>query len=170
MSQLISKPLNGTPHLVKDDYQCIPLEQDVPAEGKVLVHLDVWQAEKDAWASRAAKGELGVWLNPDDNPELLADDVGTLKVIGFHFPVFKFGQAYSGAVLLRNRYGFKGDIFAFGDIWRDQMYPLSRCGFTLFRLKEGKSLHDAIKGFSDFTTPYQASADDALPIFTRRVA
>lgn len=169
MAQLITKPLNGSASIVEDDFTVIGLETPVPAEGKVLIPLAVWQAEKDAFKARAQRGELGVWLSPDCNPELLAGDVSTLKIIGFHFPVFKFGQGYSGAVLLRTRFGFTGEIRAYGDIWRDQLFYLARCGFTQFQIKEGKSIEDAIQGFNDFTTPYQTSTDGALPIFTRRL-
>lgn len=170
MSQIIHKPVNGEAALIEDDFQVIQAEQDVPAQGCVLIPLALWQAEKGALKARAQQGELGVWLSPDCNPELLADDTDVLQIIGFDFPEFKFGQAYSGAVLLRTRYGFKGEIRAFGGIWRDQLFYLARCGFTQFSLKEGKSLEDAIESFKDFSTPYQTSADGALPIFSRRVA
>ena len=142
----------------------------VPADGKVLVHLSVWEAQKTELTTRAQAGELGVYLNPEDNPEQLQGDVNVLKLIAFNFPVFKYGQGYSGAVLLRTRYGFTGDIRAFGDIWRDQFFYLARCGFTQFDIKEGKSLEDALNAFADFTIPYQTSADGSLPVFNRRAA
>lgn len=170
MSQIIVKPLNGQAALGIDEFTVVRVDETLPTEGKVLVALDLWQAEKDFLRTRAEKGELGVWLSPDCNPEVLAADVSILPVIAFDFPVFKFGQGYSGAVLLRTRYGFKGEIRAFGDIWRDQLFYLARCGFTQFQLKEGKSAEEALAGFSDFSVPYQTSADQALPIFTRRAA
>lgn len=167
---IIVKPLHAEAQIVTDAFTAIAQDQSIPETGKVLVHLSVWQEQKATLTGRAQAGELGVWLDPDDNPELLAADVATLKLIAFHFPAFKFGQAYSGAVLLRTRYGFAGDIRAYGDIWRDQMFYLARCGFTQFDIKEGKSLEDAMQGFKDFTTPYQSSADGVLPIFSRRTA
>lgn len=170
MSQIILKPLDGKAALGTDEFTVVRVDETLPTEGKVLVALDLWQAEKDFLRTRAEKGELGVWLSPDCNPEVLAADVGILPLIAFDFPVFKFGQGYSGAVLLRTRYGFKGEIRAFGDIWRDQLFYLARCGFTQFLLKEGKSAEEALAGFNDFTVPYQTSADQALPIFTRRAA
>lgn len=170
MNQIIHKPLNGKAELVPDEFTVVALDQAVPSEGKVLIALDLWIAEKDFFRARAERGELGVWLSPDCNPELLAGDVNLLPIIAFDFPVFKYGQGYSGAVLLRTRFGFKGQIRAFGDIWRDQLFYLARCGFTQFHLKPGKSLDDALNGFNDFTTPYQTSADNALPIFSRRAA
>lgn len=167
---IIVKPLNGPAHIAPDSVEVLQHDQPIPESGKVLVHLSVWLDQKDALTPRAQAGELGVWLSPDDNPELLAADVNTLSLIAFDFPVFKYGQGYSGAVLLRTRYSFSGDIRAYGDIWRDQLFYLARCGFTQFDIKEGKSLEDALHGFQDFTTPYQTSADGALPIFTRRTA
>ena len=170
MTALILKPLNANASIVENEHTVIAADQDVPASGNVLIALAAWLADKESFAMRAATGELGVWLSPDDNPELLQTDVNRLKLIAFDFPVFKFGQGYSAAVLLRTRYGFQGDIRAFGDIWRDQLFYLARCGFTQFQIKEGKSVEDAVEGFKDFTTPYQTSADGTLPIFTRRVA
>lgn len=175
MNQIISKPLNGQAEIVADEFAIVELGTteapvEIKAEGKVLVHLSVWEANKAELTARAKAGELGVYLNPEDNPEQLQCDVNVLKLIAFNFPVFKFGQGYSGAFLLRSRYGFTGEIRAFGDIWRDQFYLLARCGFTQFDIKAGKSLENALDAFSDFTTPYQTSADGLLPIFNRRAA
>ncbi|HEX4843545.1 MAG TPA: DUF934 domain-containing protein [Limnobacter sp.] len=175
VGRIIVKPLNGEASIVDNEFAVIPVSTaeapvDIPSEGKVLVHLSVWEAHKPELTPRAQCGDLGVYLNPEDNPELLQGDVNVLKLIAFHFPVFKFGQGYSGAYLLRTRYGFKGDIRAFGDIWRDQFFFLARCGFTQFSIKEGKSLEDALNAFADFTIPYQTSADGSLPVFNRRAA
>lgn len=174
-NKIISKPLNGQALIVADEFQVVePGTADaptaIPQEGKVLVHLSVWEANKAELSTRAQAGELGVYLNPEDNPEQLQGNVNVLKLIAFHFPVFKYGQGYSGAVLLRTRYGFTGDIRAFGDIWRDQFFFLARCGFTQFDIKEGKSLDEALHAFADFTIPYQTSADGSLPVFNRRAS
>lgn len=168
-SHLIVKPLHGEAAIVANTVHVVEQDQAIPESGQVLVHLSVWETRKAELTVRAQAGELGVWLNPDDNPEQLASDLNVLPLIAFHFPVFKYGQGYSGAVILR-RLGFKGDIRGYGDLWRDQLFYLARCGFTQFSLKEGKSLEDALNAFKDFTTPYQTSADGALPIFTRRAA
>lgn len=168
-TRIISKPLNGQAEIVANEFVLVEAET-LPSEGKVLVHLAIWGAQKTELSPRAQAGDLGVYLNPEDNPELLQNDVNVLKLIAFNFPVFKYGQAYSGAYLLRSRFGFKGEIRAFGDIWRDQFYYLARCGFTQFDIKEGKSLEDALNAFADFTIPYQTSADGLLPVFNRRAA
>ena len=167
---LITKRLHEKATIVSDTFEVVLADQPIPASGNILVHLEVWISEEAELATRAKKGELGVYLEPDDNPDLLATHCINLAVIGFHFPAFKFGQAYSGGVLLRTRYNYQGEIRAFGDVGRDQLFYLSRCGFTQFKLKEGKSYEDALAGFDDFSTPYQTSADGNLPVFTRRIA
>lgn len=164
----IHKPMNGQAEVLEDPYQVIQADQAIPDAGQVLVPLKIWQENKADLTARAQNGDLGVWLSPDCNPEELASDANTLKLIAFDFPVFKFGQAYSGAVLLRTRYGYTGEIRAFGDIWRDQLFYLARCGFTQFRIKLGKSVEDAVAAFNDFSIPYQTSADQLPNIFQLR--
>jgi uncharacterized protein (DUF934 family) len=138
----------------------------------VLLPLATWQAQREAnpaaLQALAQAGRVGVWLSPDESPESLQADVAVLPMVGFFFPLAKFGQPYSHAVVLRTRYGFKGELRAFGDVGRDQLFYLARCGFTQFKIKPGKQVQDALQGFADFTTPYQTSADGLLPIFAQR--
>ena len=99
---------------------------DVPATGPVLVPLRLWQAERSALLAR---GEIGVWLAPDEDPSKLAEDVAQLPVIAVDFPKFGDGRGFSTARLLRDRYGFAGELRAVGDIFRDQLFYLRECGF-----------------------------------------
>ncbi|MFN7834584.1 MAG: DUF934 domain-containing protein [Burkholderiaceae bacterium] len=169
MSRIIAFGENG-PAIVADEVAVIRDEDALPAQGVVLVSLKRWLNDKAGLEARATAGELGVYLLPDDEPALLADSVAVLRRIACDFPLTKFGQGYSTAVLLRTRYGYAGRLRAFGDIWRDQMFYLRRVGFDEFVVKAGKSLDDALLGFDDFTVTYQNSADEPLPLFKRRVA
>ena len=71
---------------------------------------------------------------------------------------------------MRQRYGFKGELRAIGDIQRDQLYYLARCGFDAFALREGEDVEAALQAFQDFGEAYQASVDRPVPLFRRRVA
>src|SRR6266568_2685393 len=51
---------------------------DVPEDSPVIVPLALWQSEHDALAAR---GTVGVWLKPDDDPGALAGDVERLPLI-----------------------------------------------------------------------------------------
>ena len=85
------------------------------------------------------------------------------------FPQFADGRGYSSARLLRERYGFVGELRAFGEVLRDQLFYLERVGFNAFAIKEGKSIEDALKAFGDFSDAYQSSAKQPLPLYQRRL-
>lgn len=168
MSRLITKPLGGTPSITDDALTVVRDDAAIPDHGEIVVSLTRWKAERDTLTALAKAGRLGVYLQPDDNPEDLEQDAALLPRIAYEFPVFKFGQGYSDAYLLRKRYGFTGRLRAFGDIWRDQLFYLARVGFDEFLIKEGKSVEDALNGFNDFTEVYQHSVDIDQPLFQRR--
>jgi uncharacterized protein (DUF934 family) len=96
-----------------------------------------------------------VWLAPADDPGLLAADTATLPVIAVLFPKFADGRGYSIARLLRERFSFKGELRAIGDIGRDQLYYLHQVGFDAFTLRDGKDAEDALRSLRDFSDGYQ---------------
>ena len=139
---------------------------DVPA-GEVIVPLALWRAERDALRAR---GAVGVWLGPDDDPDLLAGDVDALPLVAVDFPQFTDGRGYSTARLLREKYGFRGELRAIGDVLRDQLYYLVQCGFDAFAVRADRSVEDALQGLADFSDNYQATVARPAPLFRRRVA
>ena len=138
---------------------------DLPDGVAAIVPLALWRAERDALRAR---GEVGVWLKPDDDPELLAADVGALPLIAVDFPQFTDGRGYSTARLLRNKYGFSGELRAIGDVLRDQLYYLHQCGFNAFAMRSDRNLEEALKGLFDFSDNYQATWARPVPLFRRR--
>jgi uncharacterized protein (DUF934 family) len=60
-------------------------------------------------------------------------------------------------------------VRAIGDVLRDQLFALKRCGFDAFALRADMDAEDALKAFADYTHVYQASSDQPLPLFRRRV-
>ena len=154
--------------IVDDTWQVVETGADIPANGDVIVPLAAWQARAAELASR--HGRVGVWLRPDDEPGALADDTATLPVIAVQFPQFADGRGYSTARLLRERYGFRGELRAFGDVLRDQLFYLHRVGFNAFVIKPGKSIEDALGAFKDFSDAYQGAVDRPAPHYRRRAA
>ncbi|WJF89564.1 DUF934 domain-containing protein [Paraburkholderia bonniea] len=138
--------------------------------GPVLVPLALWLAQREALGATRAAAELGVWLEPDSEPADLAGDFDRIALIAVDFPVFRDGRGYSIARLLRERYGYTGEIRAIGDVLRDQLNYLARCGFDAFAVRADKDLHDALKAFDEFTVQYQGGVDNPLPLFRRRAA
>jgi uncharacterized protein (DUF934 family) len=138
---------------------------DVPAGTPVIVPLSLWQAEHDALAAR---GDVGVWLKPNDDPDALADDIAQLPLIAVDFPKFVDGRGYSTARLLRDKYRFGGELRAIGDVLRDQLYYLRQCGFDAFAVRSDRNAADAIVAFDDFSDNYQSTVARPVPLFRRR--
>jgi uncharacterized protein (DUF934 family) len=141
-------------------------------EGRVLVPLSAWLARKQALAARLDQGTLGVWLDSFESPEALVasvDDINRVPVIAVNFPRFIDGRGYSFATLLRSRYGYKGQIRAIGDVLHDQLFYMKRCGFDAYALRADRNIDDALRGLKDFTDPYQATIDTALPLYRRYI-
>ena len=114
------------------------------------------------------EGRIGVWLSGTDDPRDIAGDLEHYGVIAVKFPSFTDGRGYSVGRLLRERYGWTGELRAVGDIQRDQLFYLARCGFNAFALREGEDVDAALTAFADFSERYQASVDQPLPLFRRR--
>lgn len=138
----------------------------------LLVPVSVWRARRTELIVREYEygWPVGVWLAPDKGPETIAADLDDFPVIAIDFPKFTDGRGYSTARLLRERYRYRGELRAVGDVGRDQLFFLARAGFDAFVLKPGEDPHAALKGLRDFSVTYQGAADDPLPLFRRRTA
>lgn len=154
--------------IVEDRWQFVAAGAEVPADGDLIVPLVTWLASREAITTRA--GRTGVWLGPADDPAALAGDFDRLPLIAVQFPQFTDGRGYSTARLLRTRFGFGGELRAFGDVWQDQVFYLSRVGFNAFVIKAGKSLEGALNALDDFSEAYQSSAAQPVPLYRRRLA
>jgi uncharacterized protein (DUF934 family) len=138
----------------------------VPPAGDVIVPLALWQAQRETLLARP--GRLGIWLKSDDEPQAIAGDLRLFGVIAVDFPKFGDGRGYSTARLLRERYGWKGELRATGDIFRDQLFYLSSCGFNSFSLRAGEDPQEALASFGVFSEAYASSVERPLPLFRRR--
>jgi len=154
--------------VVEDRWTLLPdtaAPGDVPA-APAIVPLALWLGCRE---TLAARGEIGVWLKPADDPDALAADVGHLPLIAVEFPQFGDGRGYSSARLLREKYRFRGELRAIGEILRDQLYYLRQCGFDTFALQPGRDVAEALTAFADFSDNYQATAAQPVPLFRRRL-
>ena len=110
-----------------------------------------------------------VVLEPTDDPRTLAERLPGLKLIAVNFPKYGDGRGYSIARLLRERYGYKGELRAIGVVARDHLRLMAQCGFDSFQLREGEDAQAALAGLDDFSEAYQATAAQPVPLFRRRV-
>jgi uncharacterized protein (DUF934 family) len=84
-----------------------------------------------------------------------AEALSSAEVVELHFPAFTDGRAFSQAVQLRKRVGFKGDIRATGDVLIDQLVQMQRSGFTSAVLREDQSVEHAAKLLAHYKDFYQ---------------
>jgi uncharacterized protein (DUF934 family) len=156
--------------VVADDWRVLRLAEgdaaetvEVP-EGKVIVPAAVWLAQRDTLSARA---QIAVWLASDQQATIIADDLGKFALIAVDFPKFSDGRGYSIAYNLRKRLGYQGELRAIGDVLRDQLFQMQRCGFDAYATRQDRSIQDALKGLTVFSETYQAAVDQPLPLFRR---
>lgn len=140
-----------------------PLADDapLPAEGPIIVSLQRLRADREALLSRGAP--LGVRLKSGELAREIAHEVGALALVALEFPSFRDGRAYSTARLLRERYGFKGELRAIGNVLRDQFLFMHRCGFDAFEVADEKAAEAWGKALAEMTVFYQPTGDGRTP-------
>ena len=151
--------------VIEDGWQVVTeeqLAQGVP-EGDVLLPLKYWLERRQELQDHG--GQISVYLDPEDEVEALQPYVKELSLIALRFPILKDGRAYTQARLLRDRYHYRGEIRAVGDVLRDQLYYMQRCGFDAFQLREDKDPADALNSLDDFSLSYQSAADGVSPLY-----
>jgi uncharacterized protein (DUF934 family) len=151
--------------IVDDGWTLVDDEAPLPT-GDVIVSLARWQKDRDALSSHRSK--VAVKLPSDVSLDALAADVNGFALIALDFPKFVDGRGFSLARLLRGKYGFAGELRAVGDVQRDQLDFMRRCGIDSYAIRDDKDAADALKAFTEFTFRYQTAADDAVPVYRRR--
>ena len=99
--------------------------------------------------------ELGVELAPDDRVDDIAGWLSRLGLVSLNFGGFADGRPFSQAKLLRERFAYRGDIRAHGQVLRDQLSFMQRCGINQFSLAEGEDVELALGAFQDISESYQ---------------
>jgi uncharacterized protein (DUF934 family) len=179
------------PRWLLRDGEVVPDEWRTPSEAApgddLLLTFAEWCAERERWLTRpeltrpeltrpeltrpelirppesSRAGRLGVILSPSDAVELLVPDLPRLALVGAEFPGPSEGRGYSQGRLLRERFGFAGELRACGRIGRDHVFLLARCGFNSFELPESE-LEGAKGALRTFSAAYQRSSDAGLAV------
>lgn len=153
--------------IVTSPWVVIGKDEPVPDAGHILLPLKVFLDDAGAYKGR---DDIGVWLDSDEEVEEIASLAQDIPVIALNFPSFFDGRSLSSANLLRRKYGFTGELRAIGDVRRDQLDQMQRCGINAFSLAEGQDFDAAIESLRGFTYNYQGSIDRPVPLFRRREA
>lgn len=131
-----------------------------------IVPLKFWQLYRDE--IEEFSGGISLWLNSDEDINAIANEIHNFPLIALNFPVFSDGRSYTNARELRERFNYQGEVRAIGDVLRDQLFYMSRCGFDAFSLRFDQDADACLQAFKDFQTNYQSTGTESAPLFRRR--
>jgi uncharacterized protein (DUF934 family) len=118
-------------------------------------------------AGQAAGAGAAIVIGPTDEVESLSPHLRLLSLIVVDFPKLGEGRGFSQARMLRQRYGYAGELRARGTLKRDQLFFLARCGFDSFDLDPSEDLQAALSGLNDFSVAYQDGSDAVVHVRRR---
>jgi len=153
--------------VVADEYVHLADDAELPVDGAVLVSAERFLADPEAALSRKAKTGV-IWPNNRDIDDLLPY-LDRLAAVALVFPVFRDGRAYTQARLLRERFRFRGELRATGQVLRDQFVFMLRAGFDAFEVKkqsDADAFANVAKRYSVF---YQPTGYGRITAFHRRL-
>jgi uncharacterized protein (DUF934 family) len=143
--------------IVDDEWARIADGEALPEGPPLLVTLARWQAERDTLVARAVP--LGVIVPNTVDVATLAPDLDKLALVALVFPRFNDGRAFSQARLLRERYGFAGEIRATGAVLRDQLLFMQRCGFDAYEVVNQDAVGAWRAALAEIKVFYQPTGD-----------
>ena len=134
---------------------------DFPDKADMIVPTALWRLRREDLLDR--RGATGVWLDSHEHPEVIAADLHVLPVVGVNFAVAGDERGCVTARLLRERYGYRGELRAIGEVPRDRLHVLSRYGFDAFAMCGDQNGHEAPAGFEDYGNSYAPTIVRASP-------
>jgi uncharacterized protein (DUF934 family) len=160
-------PLVKNGKIATDIFVHVADDAELPDDGAVLISAARFLENPEALSRRPGKTGV-IWPNSRDVDDLVPY-LDRLAVIALVFPTFRDGRAYSQARLLRERYGFRGELRAIGQILRDQFLFMLRAGFDVFEVKkqsDAEAFTNTAKRYSVF---YQPTGDGRLTALHQRM-
>ncbi|MEZ5788375.1 MAG: DUF934 domain-containing protein [Xanthobacteraceae bacterium] len=151
-----------------DPFLRVADDAPVPENKPAIVSAARFLAETAELSRRGAPTGV-IWPNNRSVAEL-APQLNRLALVALVFPSFRDGRAYSQARLLRERYGFRGEVRATGDVLRDQFLFLTRAGFDAFEVKKEADADAFADALARFSVVYQPGADERISAFRRRLS
>jgi uncharacterized protein (DUF934 family) len=157
---------NGS--VIADEWRAIPDDEAVPSSGSLIVSLQRWRTERLTLAQSETR--LAVRIEAADAIED-SDDFSALAQIVLPFPKFTDGRSYSKARMVRERFGFAGEIRATGDVLIDQIPQMLRCGFDVFEVTNEPTRRALERGaIPGIAETYQSTGRDRAAAWGRRRA
>jgi uncharacterized protein (DUF934 family) len=145
-----------------DAWTLLADDEAAPEGADIVVSLPRFKAEREALIARNA-GRLGVLIDAGEAVEDAGADAPRFSLVMVRFPAFRDGRGFSTARLLRDRYGYTGELRAVGDVLEDQIFFMLRCGFDAFELISAEPAAAFARASRLFTAVYQPASDARAP-------
>lgn len=139
----------------------------LPEDQPVLISYARWEAESKSLSQRNAP--LGIILPNTLDVLSFGHEAGRFGLIMLDFPKFSDGRAYSQARLLRERFGYTGELRASGDVLRDQLLHMHRAGFDAYDIAHPDAAEVFAKALASFSAYYQPTGSSPLTVWRQRL-
>ncbi len=160
-------PLVKKGAITADNFTHAVDDSEIPVEGAALIPAVRFLTDPEALVARNSPTGV-IWPNNRDLDELVPY-LDRLAVVALVFPTFRDGRAYSQARLLRERYGYKGELRATGQVLRDQFVLMLRAGFDAFEVKKDADAEAFAATVKRYTVFYQPTGDGRITALHRRM-
>jgi len=160
-------PLVKNGKISDDAFVHVADDAPLPGDGAVLISAARFLEDPEAISRRL--GKTGVaWPNNRDLDDLVPY-LDRLAAVALVFPTFRDGRAYSQARLLRERFLYRGELRATGQVLRDQFVFMMRAGFDAFEVKKQADAEAFAQTAKRYSVFYQPTGDGRVTALNRRM-
>jgi uncharacterized protein (DUF934 family) len=160
-------PLVRHGKITQDAFVHVADDAPLPGDGAILISAARFLDDPEGLCRRV--GRTGViWPNGRDVDDLVPW-LDRLAVVALVFPSFRDGRAYSQARLLRERYFYRGELRATGQVLRDQFVFMLRAGFDSFEVKKESDAMAFAATAKRYSVFYQPTGDGRITALHRRM-
>ncbi len=156
-------PLLINREVVADNWTLIN-EETLDQAGDIIVPLALYLENTEALEN--SDGQLAIQINGDDDLNVILENLDKFPLIAVDFPVFRDGRGFSIARHLV-RAGYKGEIRATGDVGRDRIAYMERCGFTAIQISDEIYKDEMLSAFTEVSNYYQSAADSNRAVYNQ---
>ena len=160
-------PLVKNGRIATDIFVHVADGAELPGDGAILVSAARFLEGPEALLRRGDKPGV-IWPNNRSLDDLVPylDRLATVALV---FPTFRDGRAYSQARLLRERFLYRGELRATGQVLRDQFVFMLRAGFDAFEVKKQADAEAFAQTVQRYSVFYQPTGDGRITALHRRM-
>jgi len=153
-------PLVKNGKITGDAFVHVADDAPLPDDGAVLISAVRFLDEPEALLHHVGKAGV-IWPNNRDVDDLVPY-LDRLAVVALVFPTFQ-------ARLLRERFGYRGELRATGQVLRDQFVFMLRAGFDAFEVKKDSDAEAFASTAKRYSVFYQPTGDGRVTALHRRM-